>query len=312
MNNGRFSMPFNERKLFWLNLDKIRDILVLSDAQFAQYIGINYSEYTKSKSTHTFLPLDCVFELSEKLNFHFVDLFNPDFKLLYNTGNEQVSERYTIAPYSSLNPTLNILSYLEKTRGTRAKINTLRKLQLSENYILNTQNKTNINLINDTVHYLAETYQFSDDEFLSMGKQTPFSQLGNIIGPQLNGPEKDVVDVLETFVYECTPLFDTNCDYKLTEVRDNYAIMAGFPKKDVLEELKSLPSTFGNEKVCLTKMGCLSSFSWFQYNRYAEVKKIASTNDGHSSNEYLIDLTQFKKLDSSSSATVLDFKSVNH
>lgn len=304
-------MP-NERQLFWTNLEKIRNVLLFSDNEFAEFIGISFSEYAKSKSTHTLLSLDCVFELAEKLNFHFMDLFKADFKLLYNCDDQATLEKYTIAPYSKLTPTLNIISYLEKTRGTRAKTNLLRKLQLSENFLNNDQSRTNIHLISDTTHYLAETYNFSEHEFIGMGRQTPFSPVGKLIQDKLKGPEKNIEDILDTFVYECCHYFDKNCDYRILSMANDYAIFDSIPKKDVLEELKVRPSEFGNEEVCLTKMGCLSSFTWFQYNKYAPVKKIKSAFDGDETNQYIIDLAPFRKLSSSPSATILDFKAINH
>lgn len=312
MNNGRFNMPFEERQLFWQNLEKIKNVLLFDDIQFTKFIGIGILEYSKCRNTLNYLPLDCVYELAEKLNFHFMDLFTPDFKLLYNCNDQATLERYTIAPYSKLTPTLNIISYLEKTRGTRAKINLLRKLQLSENFLNNDQSRTNIHLISDTTHYLADTYNFGDHEFVSMGQQTPFSPVGKLIQDKLRGPEKDVEDLLETFVYECCHYFDKNCDYKILELSNDFAIFDSIPKKDVLEELKVNQSEFGNEEVCLTKMGCLSSFTWFQYNQYAPVQKLKSAYDGNDTNQYIIDLTPFKNPSRYPSATILDFKAISH
>lgn len=269
----------------------------------------------KCKSTQAYLPVDCIYQLSEKLNFHFEDLMTPDFKLLHDparSGNQlPIPEKYTIASYSKLTPTTNIIAYLEKTRGPQAKINLLRKFQLSEDYFLNEQNRTNIHLISDVVKYLAGTYQFSENEFINMGKQTPFSATGKIISQKMAGQTK-INDIVEFFFTECGPLFDKNCDYRITDIVNDFAIMEAIPNKDVMEELKIKPHEFGNETVCLTKLGCISSFSWFNFKRYARVEKLTSVYEGDATNKYLIDLAPFKKLSSLPSADILEFKPLYH
>ena len=305
-------MP-NERQLFWYNLDHIKDKLLLSDEQFAKFVGIGLNQYRKCRENYAFLPTAAVYELAEKCNFHFMDLLKPDFQLYIPTEENQKSipDKYLIAPYSALTPTVNIINYLEKTRGPRTKTNLLRKFQISDEFFKNPQSKTNIMLISDVTKYLAETYKFSDDEFMSMGKQTPFSPSGKLIEEKLKD-RKDIVEMLEGFLIECAQYFDKNADYRLLDISNDFATMEVIPKKDVMEELKIRSHQFGNEEVCLTKMGCISSFTYFHFKRYARVEKLTSNYDGGDSNRYIIDLAPFKKLSRALPADVLQFKPVHH
>ena len=305
-------MP-NERQLFWFNLDHIKDKLNLSDEAFAKYIGVSFGQYKKCRENLAFLPTAVVYELAEKCNFHFADLLTPNFELNF-TGGEQfekpLPDRYTTAAYSKLAPTKNIINYLEKTRGRRAKLNLIRKFQLSEEYLGDVSNRANIHLISDVVKYLAETYQFTEKEFIAMGQQTPFTI--DILKDKLSD-HKDIYGVLDAFFAECTQIFDKNCDYRITDIVNDFAIIEGSPRKEVLDELKVRPEEFGNEEVCLTKMGCISSMTYFKYRRYGRMEKLTSIYAGDASNTYLLDLAPFKKLSGPFPAgNVLDFKPINH
>lgn len=304
-------MP-NERQYFWYNLEKIKNGLLLSDAEFAKFIGISLVQYTKNKNSMSFLPLAAVYDLAEKLNFHFTDLMGPDFGLNYSSFSEDkpMPERYTRAAYSKLTPTKNILNYLELTRGTRAKMNLIRKFQLSESYVQNENNRTNILLVSDIVKYLSSTYNFTEREFMAMGQRTPFTFTSSLLKDKLSD-HKDIYGVLEAFFEECTQIFDVNCQYRISEIVNDFAIIEVLPKRSVIEELQVKQTEFGNEQVCLTRMGCISSMTWFKYKRNARVEKISSVYEGDATNKYLMDLSPFKRLSSSPSASILDFKSIH-
>lgn len=305
-------MP-NDRQIFWMNLEKIRDGLLHSDEEFAKYMGVSLSQYQKCRNNFSYLPMPAVFEMAEKLNFHFVDLMSPDFKLNHApfAPSQALPEKYTVAAYSKMTPTKNIINYLELTRGTRAKTNLIRKFQLNEDYVQQEDNKTNIHMISDVVKYLAETYHFTEEEFISMGKRTPYSFTGSLLKDKLTD-HQDIYGVLEAFFEECTEIFDKNCTYRISDIVNDFAIIEALPNKDVLEELKIRPAQFGNEEVCLTKMGCISSMTWFKYRRYARMEKLTSAYDGDTTNKYLMDLSPFKKLSGPFSGDVLEFKPVHH
>lgn len=304
-------MP-NERQIFWYNLDKIRETMLLSESDFAKYIGVGQALYSKCKNSNAFLPMACIYDLAEKLNFHFTDLLKTDFHLNYlPSGMEQkiLPDRYSRAAYAKTGPTKNILSYLETTRGTRAKTNLLRKFQLNEEYIQDETNTANAHLLADVVKYLSETYHFTEREFVAMGQRTPFSFKETLLKDKL-GDQKDIFSILDVFFDECAQVFDKNCDYRISDIVNDFAIIEAIPKKEVLEELEVRPENFGNEQVCLTKMGCISSMTYFKYRRYSRIEKLNSMYDGDSSNKYLMDIAPFKKLSSAPSADILQFKPI--
>jgi hypothetical protein len=295
-------MPLSENIIFWHNLEKIKNHFLYTDKQFADFLGLDLFSYLKHKKNQTFLSMTCVFEFSEKLNLHFEDLLSTEFKLnskiTQNNREMILAERYSVATYSKLRPIINIINYLEIYRGARAKINLLRKFQLSEEFISNPESEVNILLISDIVIFLEKIYHFKPIDFFLMGQRTPFLSKNNQINDQL----KKIGNINDTYVYfmeECSKKFDVNYEYKVLKIENNQILVEAAPKKLVLEELKIDSTNFGNEQVCFTRMGVISSVTWAKYRKFTPIKKVSSIYSGDSSNKFVLDTTEIKKLSSS-------------
>ena len=289
----------SDNTLFWRNLEKIKDVLLLNDSEFALSLGLGTDEYFSAKNKDATLPLDCLFELAEKYNFHLEDLMlNNNFVVNYNPHKEvPLMDRYTLAPHSQTRAIINILNYLELTRGTRAKINLIRKFQLSEDFIQNEKNSANVLLISDILKHLKSVHNFGQADFVGIGRRMPFIANNTILKDKLS-LHNNAFDIVECFVYECTKLFDTNCTYTISKGNNDYAIIDVSPNKNVVDELNLKSHDFGNEELCLTKMGNFSSTVFFKYGRNAQIKKINSIHAGHTTNQYLLDLSPFNKEES--------------
>lgn len=288
-----------ENKNFWINLGEIQDALFLSDKDFSDYLGISYAHYTKQKNAFNFLPLTCIYECAEKLNFHFEDLLQDSFStktiLSKTQGNYSLPEKYSVATYSSTRPIINLLTYIAREKGERARINLFRKFQISESFLNKPDQKTNILLISDAVQYLTTTFQLKPADLLAIGQMTPFTSINADIAAELN-QKKNIYEILDYFFSELAHRFDKNFTYKINTVYDSYAIVEAMPNKQVIEELELNPEIFGNEQGCFTRMGVLSSVTWYRYKCFADVKKISSIYNGDKTNLYLFDLSPFQKL----------------
>jgi hypothetical protein len=297
--DGEYHMFLSENIILWKNLEHIRDHLLLDDEHFAIFLEIPYIEYIKSKNKQLFLSLPCLFEFSEKLNLHFEDLLSPEFKLnskvINNNREMALSARYSIATYSKTRPILNIINYVEIHRGTRAKINLLRKFQLTEEFLLDQNNNVNILLISDIVNYLQRVYQFKANDFLAMGQRTPFMSNNKMLSEQLL-QFKTINETYDFFVEECSAKFDKNYKYRILNNTNNQIIIEATPEKSVLDELKIEAGHFGNENACLSRMGVISSVPWVKYQNFSAIKKIQSIYSGGMSNIYSIDTSFIKNL----------------
>ncbi len=287
----------SQNNIFWNNLEKIKDVLLLNDIEFATYLKMKQEEYFSLKKKSATLPIDCLFELAEKHNFHLEDLLlKEDFSIKYSPkGEKPLLDRYTVAPHSQTRAIINILNYLELSKGSRAKVNLIRKFQLSEDYIKNENNNANVLLISDILKYLGKNHAFKEADYLGIGRRMPFLENNKILKEKLS-VHQSAHDILECFVYECTKLFDANCTYTISEARTDYAIIDVLPNKNVVDELRLDNHEFGNEELCLTKMGNFSSTMYFKFGQNAEIKKISSIHDGHSTNQYLVDLSPFRNM----------------
>ncbi len=303
---------------FWMNLNKIQAILLKSDKEFATYLGINYSQFSKKKATADWLPLNAVFECAEKLNFHFNDLLQKNFSidaiLSHVQGKTALLDKYSIAPYSKTRQTVNVLNYLAQSRGERAKINLLRKFQLSDDFILNSNQDVNIHLFIDIVKYMGETHGLTQEEFFQVGRMTPFTSINTDIQQELKD-KRNCREMMEfLFSNSITERFDRNFLYKIESLNDEYAIIEARPNKLVMEELRVRPKEFGSEDVCLTRMGVFSSLPWFKYKHYSQVTKISSIYAGGNTNFYKMDLSRFKNLSClpGASGNSRDFQAIYH
>ena len=304
-----------EVRNFWLNLEKIQNALLKSDEEFSSYLGISHAQFIKQKTALAFLPLNCVFECAEKLNFHFEDLlqenFNTNAILNMVQGSCSLAERYSVAAYSKTRQTANVLDYLEQTRGERAKINLLRKFQLTEDFISQGDHNVNALLLTDITQYLSRTYNFSNSDFLAIGQRTPFIS-NNILLKEKFSSQKDVHHLIQCLFEECTHLFDKNFTYHITDMVSDYAIIEAAPNKLVLEELEIPQNLLGNEQACLARMGIISSITWYKYRCFAKVEKISSLYDGDTCTRYLFDTSPFKKLSSLADSRMSNLHTIYH
>lgn len=288
-----------EIKIFWINLGRIQNTLSITDEEFAKYLGMGHPLFIKHRRACTYLPLNCVFELAERFGFHFENLLQESFdiKTIFNKihGISSFSKRYSNASYSSTRPISNVVSYIEKTKGERAKLNLLRKFQISETLLEVPDIKTNIHLMTDSLQYLRKTYQLKDIDILSMGQMTPFTSVNQDLARELSN-KKNIYELVDYFFEELCQSFDKNHSYKLINLSDDYAVIEIKAYQDVLDELKLTVNQFGSENLCLTRLGVLSSLTWFKYGRFTPVKKITSAFDGSPSNQYLMEISSFKNL----------------
>jgi hypothetical protein len=305
----------NEKQIFWNNLKRIQDSLLMNEDEFAKVLGLGTTEYNNHRKSGKLLPLNCVFEFAEKMNFHFEDLLTENFKV-QSTKNVNgtfagIPDRYAYATHSEIQPIRNIINYLEMVRGLRAKTNLIRKFQLTEDFFSNEQQKTNIFLISDIVQHLAKTYNFSTEEFIAMGHRTPFVSKSTFLHDKLSTPDT-ITDVVSIFFEECTHLFDKNYHYRISSMDNEQAIIEALPRKHVLKELMIKSLDFGNEKVCLTRMGVISSMSYYKYGINAPISKISSLQAGDKSNKYVLDLRPFKKLTGPANLTLIHTSPIYH
>lgn len=288
-----------ENKNFWTNLTKIQNALLKSDKEFSQFLDINYDLFVKQKKTLSFLPLNCVFELAEKLNFHFEDLVKESFStkgiLSQIQGNYSLLEKYSVATYGKTRHIANVIKYLEYSRGERAKINFMRKFQLTEDFILKGNNSTNILLTTDIMNYLKTVYNFQDADYIRIGQMTPFTNMNKDVEEALL-QKKNIHETFAYFFDELAMRFDKNFSYSIAKLQGDSAIIEAKPNRHVVEELQAVTTEFGSENACLTRMGLISSIAWFKYRTFTPPQKITSLYSGSSTNLYKFDFSSLSRL----------------
>ncbi len=277
----------NESKIFWDNLERIKDYKLIDDEKLCALLGMSLPEFRRFKKVRAFLPLDAIYQLAENYNFHFEDLLNSNFVLKEDAL--PLMEKYRKASYSGVLPLRNIVNYVEVNKGLRAKTNLLRKFQLTDDFFMTDGYKTNIHLITDMNQFLGRTYNLKQEDFINMGRRSPFLLGASKLGQKLS-QQKTILETVTYFIEECTKLFDHNNKYTVESIRNGFVTIADTPHNDVLIELGIRRHQFSNPETCFTKMGVISSLSYFKQKKHAPISKISSILQGDPANRYVIDL----------------------
>jgi hypothetical protein len=287
-------MQLGEGDIFWHNIGKIQDQLLLNDHDFSNLLEIDLSEYKNLHNSKKMLSIEKVYPLAERLNFHLEDLFDLNFQLKIEQKTSGLLPRYDYAKHSNTLPILSLINYIESEKGMRAKVNILRKFQLSENFLSDPTNKTNVFLVADISEYISKTFMFTDSDFIKMGRTTPAIHTSSFLKNELTGHET-VQSMYSHFFDTCTNLFDKNSNYAIENFTQDTLTISATPKKEILEELEIDSSLFGNKFSSLNRAGIISSMTKFAYFNSAPIKKTACLYNGSFRDEYLLDLSAFKE-----------------
>lgn len=278
-----------ENQIFWNNLQKIKERLLFSDSQFADFLDLPFHIYLKTKERRDTFSLFHMSEVADKLKIHLEDFIDPNFEFNGRLfiGSQSLPDRYCHATFSTMRPVMNILSYIEKYRGFEAKRQLLCKFQIQESQLCNPDIRTNILLITDLLDYLNRIYDLAADEFIAMGQMMPDLDANQILKDKVIDV-KSVEEVYEQVILNYAHCFDRNCTYKINKLNESELIVDIIPNGEVLEALKATPNVFGSELLCLTRMGVFSSIPRLKYRANGIATKLESTFSGGTRNRYRI------------------------
>lgn len=278
-----------ENQIFWNNLQKIKERLLFSDCEFADFLDLPFNIYLKTKERRETFSLFHMSEVADKLKIHLADFVDPNFEFNGRLfmGSQSLPDRYCHATFSTMRPVMNILSYIEKYLGFEAKRRLLRKFQVDDSLIFENGAKTNIHLITDFLNYLSLTNDFQTEDFIAMGQMMPEQSANSILKEKVAG-SRSVEELYEILIFECTHLFDVNCTYKLVSLKNSEIIIDAIPNSHALSELSLFRDQFGSEELCHTRMGVFSSMPRLKYSCNGIAKKIESVFEGGTHNRYKI------------------------
>lgn len=288
------SREMTEVHIFWENLEKVRNTLLLNEFEFAEHLDLSGEFYKATRKRQHFLPLSCLVELASIYGFSPEDLLTSDFDLStiidIDNSRNTLGERYSYATFSTTIPILNIINYIEFKKGISVKVDVFKRFGLSPSCFYDSTLKTNLHLISDINFYLKSYHGLQDIEFRLMGEQ--FVKI--MRRTKLEAPFKEartLQDIMSIFIEVISGQLDQNYHYQIQKMTKDFAILDTVPRKRLIEELGVPADRISNEVTCLTKMGLMASVTSLYNGTKAKITKIDSLFSGGTSNKYLIDFS---------------------
>lgn len=288
------SSEVTEANIFWGNLERVRNTLLLNEFEFAEYLDVSEEFYKTRRKRQHFLPVYCLHQLASVYGFLFEDLLKSDFDVssIINIDNSSntLGERYSYATFSTTIPILNIINYIESEKGISVKVDVFKRFGLSSTFFNDPTLKTNLHLISDINFYLKTYHGLQDMEFRLMGEQF----VKTMSRTKLETPFKEartLQEIISIFIEDISVQLDQNYHYQISKLTEDFAVIDSIPRKRLIEELGVPADLISNEVTCLTKMGLMASVTSLYNGTKAKVTKIDSLFSGGSSNKYLIDFS---------------------
>jgi len=273
---------------FVLNCQKI---FGLSDELMAHQLQLSLKDFHLFKHQKEDIKIGKFEEFLKKLNVSATSVFTDsvDYDQIFHHfyGNmSYLQTKYSIGASGRKRTIINILDYIEKTKGKLEKLRILRRFQMSPYQFLDPDELINNNFIVDLFDQLLRD-GYGLEDIVKMGEYSYDSIKGTDFGKKLE-KQRNKKEVLEYIFVQAIDAFDNNFDYKikrlnsaqcLLEVRQNEQVAAAMGKKKI-----------GSFPLSISKIGVMSTFARHIGQKDFKVELVRSAYNGQPCCEYLLDL----------------------
>jgi hypothetical protein len=126
----------------FVTLDRIRECLHISEGDFADLLEVTQDQWTKIKCGVQDAELHSVLLLSERFDLSLEAIFQGDIDYLalsqkFAQGSVNLPEKYETLKTSRVHTALNLLNFIEETKGPLAGLRILKRLQLHPRFLIN-------------------------------------------------------------------------------------------------------------------------------------------------------------------------------
>jgi hypothetical protein len=254
--------------------ERIRVQLQLNSDEWTDTLAMQPSAYRTAIDSGVGLTETHVENLADALDLDPEAILNAtlDFQALeaHRKGNvDYIPTRYSQVAFSKRRTSNYILEFVEREYGWRKKLEILRKLQVTESALQNTEGWINIRFLQDVCHSIVDLtgnpnilqhvgeYSYVANRFSPIGK----------IYRSLSGP-KELFEA--TFPELAGKYYDKNTHYRLLKLTDTDSILEATANPEVAEGLKT--KRVGSPGVCAQKIGVLASFMGYLNLPFAKVE----------------------------------------
>lgn len=235
--------------------------------------------------------------VSEKFSLSFEGLISGliDYRALalrYEEPSKIISDTYVKAAYGRRRASIAAVNFLEKNVNWRLRLDAIRKLNISENFLQDPFAPISMQFMTDLCDYLSQR-QFQKSDFFAMGAYTYEANKQGLMArifSELTSPK----EAYEFFFQDCMKFFERNCSYSITQINDTSLTFECLTDSHVAAE--SGMRHLGSIPVCQFKSGIIASVPCYLGLPISKIKEISCVHVGDSICRSEIDFTEARKL----------------
>lgn len=271
---------------FTLNCQKI---FGLSDELMAHQLHLNIRDFNLFKYEKEDINIGRFEEFLKKINVSAVSIFSNsvDYDKIFHEfyGNmDYLQSKYIVGANGKKRTLINILDYIEKTKGKLEKLRILRRFQMSPLQFQNPDELINNNFIVDLLDQLLRD-GYSVKEIIEMGENSYEVIKGTDLGRKFH-EQRSKKEILEYIFVEAIDSFDKNFNYSLKKLDSSSCVLQVTQNNDVAQAMGK--RKIGSVPLSLLKLGVLSTFSRHIGQRDFDVELVKSAHHGSQFCEYSV------------------------
>lgn len=283
--------------LVFERLHEIREFVGLDNQEFGNFLGIDPKLLENKLLCRRNLLAPEVERITAFMNLSFEDFMSGriDLKVLSSRflgSEDRLPERYRLAAKSKRRTSIHLINTIEKKGGAHLKKRLLRFLQVDEGTLLNPDREINILFVMDVCRWLG-ALGLDDSMLFEFGRSSYYQNRNTQLGKALSN-HRSLKDLLEVvFLDWVSKHFDQNCDYSLSKLNSEIAVVKAVPNEEVSHFLRpflGVSAHLGSTQVCAAKAGSFSSLSGYLALPFMQVEEKRCIHRGDPACEFYFKL----------------------
>jgi hypothetical protein len=266
----------------WDVIERISTTLDLKDSELADLLLLTRRELLKHRESKKDLPMNKLFNLSERLNvgFDLIVTGKIDYQAMahhFFGDNEYLPEKYSNCKLGRRSSSIMILDFIENNFGWKERQSILRHFQLNEAIFANPNDPISFSFNTELIDYIVK-YKIDKSYLPLIGTQSFLKYNPAAVKKELVGCA-DVGEIYERFCdHIIGKYFEKNFQYKIEKMNKDGCIVIATPNRELIENLKT--DTPGTSLTSLYRLGIASIYPSIIGLPQATAKQTASIYDG--------------------------------
>ncbi|MCC2678448.1 MAG: hypothetical protein K0R29_1024 [Pseudobdellovibrio sp.] len=274
-------------------LERLRANSNLNSTDWFDLVGISFSDYIDLKLNSKSLPEKSVESLSKYFSLQPEQIITgqinfKDLTLKMEHGSKELPEIYGKAAFGRQRTSITSLDFVEHFGGWRLRHDSIKKLGVTENSMLNPFAPISMKFITDLCSYLS-LRQLQKKDFYEMGAFSFVSNRSSVLGKIL-AEMPDSNSAYDLFFAECMKLLQRNYLYSITKRSKDHLTVEYVTDSEVGAE--SGVRHLGSQHVCQIQAGFISTIPMYLGLPAADVTKSSCVHCGDAVCTLQIDLTE--------------------